>query len=84
MWINKRVPILNRINEIEQELDKTDYIDNKRLNAVVKFILTGDRMELEALEEEYKEEIAQREVWRDEINALEKELSEVTNDVSGE
>ena len=81
MWVNKRVPILNRINEIEKELNKTDYIDNKRLNAVVKFILTGDRTELEALNEEYKEEIAQREAWRDEINALEKELSEVTNNV---
>ena len=63
-----------RIEELKQKLDETDYIDNKRLGAVVNYVITYDRTELEALNEEYKEEIAQRQAWRDEINRLEEEL----------
>ena len=66
---------LQRIQELKIALKETDYIDNKRLDAISKYIITGDRTELEALNEEYKEEIAQRQAWRDEINALEEQLN---------
>jgi hypothetical protein len=75
---NERALILkNRISELKTSLYNTDYIDHKLVKAVVNYIVTDDKTELLNLCEEYKEEIEQRQAWRDEINRLEKELSEV-------
>ena len=71
---NKVKIIEGKILELKLKLQETDYIDHKLLKAVVNYIVTYDRTELLNLCEEYKEEIAQRQAWRDEINRLEQEL----------
>lgn len=78
MWVNKRVPILNRINEIKQELQQTDYICNKLTEAICEYIVQGDNTAVVNTYNEYKEVLLRRKALRNEINALEKELSEVT------
>lgn len=67
-----------KILGLKQKLKKTDYVDNKISAATAKYLVDGDKTELLALYEEYKPMLEQRQAWRDEINALEKELSEVT------
>ena len=79
MWVNKRVPIFNRINEIKRELQQTDYVCNKLTEAICEYIIQGDNTSVVNVYNEYKEVLAQRKALRDEINALEKELSEVAN-----
>lgn len=74
MWINKRVPILNRIEECKKNLHVTDYVDNKISAATAKYLVDEDKTELLALYEEYKPLLAQRQAWRDEINDLENQL----------
>ena len=66
-----------RINELKDLLYNTDYVDNKIGAATAKHLVEGDKTELLALYEEYKPMLEQRQAWRDEINALEKELSEL-------
>ena len=78
MWVNKRVPILNRINEIKQELQQTDYVCNKLTEAICEYIVQGDNTAVVNTYNEYKEVLLRRKALRNEINALEKELSEVT------
>ena len=72
---NKVKIIEGKILELKLKLFETDYIDHKLLKAVINYIVTYDNTELINLCEEYKVEIQQRQEWRDEINALEKELS---------
>ena len=72
--MNRICEIYIKIGEFKNKLRSTDYIDHKLLKSVVNYIVTYDRTELLNLCEEYKEEIAQRQTWRDEINRLEQEL----------
>ena len=70
-----------RIDELKYKLAKDDYIDNKLAEANAKYVVTGDSTDVVRIYNEYRDLIEQRQAWRDEINALEKELSEVTNNV---
>lgn len=53
--------IVNKINEIRQKLKSTDYQAIKYAEGLIS-------------EEEYASIKAQRQLWRDEINALEEQL----------
>lgn len=65
-----------KIAKIKESLGKTDYITNKLTEAITEYIVKGDNTAVVAVYTEYKEIIAQRQAWRDEINALENELKE--------
>ena len=82
MWVNRRVPIINRINEIKRELQQTDYVCNKLAEAICEYIVKGDNTAVVNTYNEYKEVLTQRKALRAEINALENELSEVSNATS--
>ena len=77
--------IEHRIMFLKYNLRKTDYIARKFTEAVVRYILSdnGDKAELIALYNEYKETIDNATAWREEINALEEELKAVQNDTDG-
>lgn len=65
-----------KIAKIKESLHDTDYITNKLTEAITEYIVKGDNTAVVAVYTEYKEIIAQRQAWRDEINALENELKE--------
>lgn len=61
-----------RIEELKAELGKTDYIDNKFIEAMVK----NDSELLEALKVKYKDKLEERQAIRNRID----ELEEMIND----
>jgi hypothetical protein len=63
-----------RIAELKKELDRTDYIDNKLVRALVRYVALGDNTTIFELFNEYAEQIDQRQAWREEVDMLEKEL----------
>ena len=65
-----------RIRELKEKLRETDYIARKFIESVMRYILSdnGDKTEILALYNEYKETIDNAPTWRDEINVLEEEL----------
>ena len=64
----------NKLNELTQNLVKTDYIANKLAEAVSKYISTGDNTDVLLLREKYALELINREQWRKEIDKLQQEL----------
>lgn len=70
-----------KILALKQKLRQTDYVCNKLTEAIAEYIIQGDNTAVVNIYNEYKQVLAQRKALRDEINALEKELSEVTNNV---
>lgn len=58
-----------RLAELHQNLSNTDYIDNK----IVEALMSGGMDAAQAVADEYADQLAQRQAWRDEINALETE-----------
>ena len=66
--------ILRKIELLQLQLYKTDYVDNKLAQAIKSYILTGDKTPVIAIEQEYGKDFAQRQAWRDEINLLEEQL----------
>ena len=62
------------INELTENLVKTDYIANKLAEAVSKYISTGDNTDVLLLREKYAIELVNREQWRKEIDKLQQEL----------
>ena len=77
-----RIDKLNRIVAIKRELHQTDYICNKLTEAICEYIVKGDNTAVVNTYNEYKEVLTQRKALRAEINALENELSEVSNATS--
>jgi prephenate dehydrogenase len=61
-----------KIEELKAELGKTDYIDNKFIEAIVK----NDSELLEALKVKYKDKLEERQAIRNRID----ELEEIIND----
>ena len=71
----------NKMKEISKllgELYATDYITDKLLIAVVHYILTDDKSKVIEMYNEYKLQIDDRQLNRDKINALRKELQQAT------
>ena len=68
-----------RTAKLTQKLDETDYIDNKLTEAIVEYIVTEDKTKLIELRSKYAKELADRESWRKEINVLETQLKQLTN-----
>lgn len=62
-----------KIEELKDELAKSDYIDNKFIEAIVK----NDSELLEALKVKYKDKLEERQAIRNRID----ELEETTNDL---
>lgn len=63
-----------KIAKIKKSLHDTDYITNKLTETIAEYIVKGDNTAVVAVYTEYKDIIAQRKAWRDEINRLETEL----------
>ena len=59
-----------KILKLTEKLEQTDYIANKLAEAVSKYISTGDNTDVLLLREKYAIELANREIWRKEINNL--------------
>lgn len=68
-----------RINKLTNNLQKTDYIANKLAEANAEYIVTEDKTKLIELRNKYSKELADRETWRKEINVLETQLKQLTN-----
>lgn len=69
--------IQDNINKLKAKLDKSDYVTSKLTEAIAIAMVQGDNTRLVEVYNEYKELIAQRQAWRDEINELEAELVEL-------
>lgn len=63
----------NQIAELQAELAKSDYIDNKFIEAIVK----NDMILLDTLKVKYKDKLEERQAIRNRID----ELEETTNDL---
>ena len=63
-----------RMAYLKAKLNETDYITNKLTEAIAVAMVQGDNTRLVDVYNEYKELIAQRQAWRDEINRLEQQL----------
>ena len=68
-----------KISNLQMKLDKTDYISNKLAEAITEYIVTEDKTKLVELHTKYTKELANREQWRKEINVLETQLKQLTN-----
>lgn len=66
--------ITDDINKLKQKLDESDYVTSKLTEAIAIALVQGDNTRLVEVYNEYKELIAQRQAWRDEINRLEAQL----------
>lgn len=66
--------ITDDINKLKQKLDKSDYVTSKLTEAIAIAMVQGDNTRLVEVYNEYKELIAQRQAWRDEIDRLEAQL----------
>lgn len=73
MKISKYV-LLDNIQRLKRKLAQTDYISSKLTEATAEYIVKGDNTAVVNIYNEYREVIAQRQAWRDEINALEEQL----------
>ena len=73
--------IQDDISKLKSKLDKTDYITNKLTEAIAIAMVQGDNTMLVEVYNEYKELIAQRQAWRDEINELEAQLAALRTEV---
>ena len=80
--MNRICEIYLKIGESKRNLLHTDYVCNKLTEAICEYIVKGDNTAVVNTYNEYKEVLVQRKALRDEINALEKELSEVSNATS--
>lgn len=67
--------IQGKIDELQYELRKADYISDKLIAAVVGYIVSGDNSEVLAMYEEYKTVLEQRKMYRAQINELERQLT---------
>ena len=63
-----------QISKFTENLNKTDYIANKLAEAVSKYISTSDNTDVLLLREKYALELANREMWRKEIDSLQEKL----------
>lgn len=68
-----------QIYYLTQKLDKTDYVANKLAEAIARYIITEDKTELIELQTKYTKELSDRQAWRKEINVLETQLKQLTN-----
>ena len=64
----------NTILKLKQNLSNTDYVANKLSEAIATSFVTGDNSNVIALRNKYFNILADRDVWRAEINRLEEEL----------
>jgi hypothetical protein len=62
------------ISQLKQNLSNTDYVANKLSEAIATSFVTGDNSNVIALRNKYFNILADRDVWREEINRLEEEL----------
>ena len=63
-----------KIGDLNQKLQKTDYIANKLAEANAEYIVTEDKTKLIELRTKYSKELADRETWRKEIDSLKEKL----------
>jgi hypothetical protein len=69
--------ITDDINKLKQKLAKYDYVGTKLAEAIAKSIVDGDNDAVVSVYNEYKDILAQKQAWRDEINSLEAQLVEL-------
>lgn len=69
--------MLFKIHDLKNKLNETDWVANKISEANLKYLINNDKSYLLNMYEKYKEEISNREAWREEINKLEEKLKEV-------
>lgn len=69
--------IQDNIKKLKQKLDKSDYVTSKLTEAIAIAMVQGDNTKLVEVYNEYKELIAQRQAWRDEINSLQQQYEEL-------
>lgn len=61
-----------RIVELKTNLKSTDYIAAKAMDALLRSGSIGEASVLQSISEEYSDILDQRQLWRDEINDLER------------
>lgn len=59
-----------KMEKLLDSLSSTDYVANKLAEAVADYMLTGNNLRLQSLQEKYANILVQREQWRAEINEL--------------
>lgn len=64
-----------QLNNVLNELSKTDYIANKLAEANSKYIMTNDKTEIANLRAIYEQELIARENWRLEADKLKSDIS---------
>ena len=62
------------INKLKAKLHEYDYVASKLAEAIAKAIVEGNTDEVVSVYNEYKDILAQKQAWRDEINAKEAAL----------
>lgn len=66
---------MKRYIELLNNFRRTDYITDKLVEAIVEYIIHGDRSKVLSLYSEYESIIEQRKAWREEINELQRKLN---------
>ena len=76
--------IVRGIVKARNNLEKTDYISDKLIIAVVHYVLTGDKSKVIEMYNEYMTQIDNRQLDRDKINALQEELKRMAQQTAGD
>ena len=72
----KKNQIIARITELQFNLEQTNYVDNKLIDALVEYVVYENKDKVLSVHKDYAEIISKRKEWREEKRILEKQLAE--------
>ena len=80
--MNNKWKISLEIAELKANLSRYDYVASKLAEAIAKSIVEGNNDAVVSVYNEYKDILAQKQAWREEINAKEAEIAQLKGGVS--